>query len=180
VTALARAIFRGLALALALAALAGCGPDPVERLKALPAPVDPQRTLRQVLEGCPFFTRVSWSDTPGLDGRPPRARATGIFNLDALVGKTAGGRAFTPRDRAALAKAGANLCYVFEVSFPKDKPGGERVLTAFMIVTMDWTQPAVLHDDAALAEIAAGKVGETVVRAALDAADYCWASRAAP
>jgi len=123
---------------------------------------------------------VSWSDSPGLDSRPPRARATGIFDLDALLGKASGGRVFTPRDRAALARAGANLCYVLEAAFPKDKPQGERTLTAMMIVTMDWTQPAQLPDDAILAEIASGRAGEAVVAAVLDAADYCWAMQPQP
>ncbi|WP_173084838.1 hypothetical protein [Fundidesulfovibrio magnetotacticus] len=146
-------------------------PDPTARPQA-PAP---GRTLRQVLEGCPFFSRVSWSDYPGHGQRAPRARATGIFNLDSLVGKASQGRTFTARDRAALAKAGANLCYVLEYAFPPDKPLGERSLTAVMIVTMDWSETAQLADDAMLTEIASGVAGDAVLRAVLDAADHCWA-----
>jgi len=166
--------------------LTACGQDTVARLKALRLDADPTRTLDQVLGAYPHFSRVSWSSYPptptpttgsGQDRQGPKdlemARATGIFDIDSLIGKQSGGRTFTASDKNALAQAGANLCFVLEYAFEKDKPEGRRTMMAMMIVTMDWERVARLQDEAIPAEIARGVAGEATVKAALDAADYC-------
>ncbi|WP_243310915.1 hypothetical protein [Fundidesulfovibrio agrisoli] len=159
--------------------LCACGRDEVARLKELRHPVAPARPLGELLGACPLFTRVAWSATPRHDGST-LARATGIFNLDALVGKTAQGRSFTAQDRAALAKAGANLCYVLEYDFGRDAPQGRQAMQAVMLVTMDWTQPAPLQSDALLGEVASGVAGPALLAAATDAAAYCRARLSVP
>ncbi|MFP5239871.1 MAG: hypothetical protein ACLGQW_08580 [Acidobacteriota bacterium] len=159
--------------------LGACAGDEVARLKAMRHPVAPERTLGELLGGSPLFTRVSWSATPRPDGST-LARATGVFNLDALVGKAALGRIFTAQDRAALAKAGANLCYVLEYHFWRDAPQGRQASQAVMLVTMDWTQPAPLQSDALLREIAQGTAGPALLAAATDAAAYCRARLSVP
>ncbi|WP_243439914.1 hypothetical protein [Fundidesulfovibrio soli] len=159
--------------------LGGCGRDGVARLKEQRHPVAPAQTLGELLGACPLFTRVTWSATPQPDGGT-LARATGIFNLDALVGRTIQGRTFTTQDRAALAKAGANLCYVLEYHFGRDDPQGRQVMQAVMLVTMDWTQPAPLQGDAMLREIASGAAGPVLLAAATDAAAYSRARLSVP
>jgi len=164
---------------LAALLLCSCGPDGVERLRGLRHPVDPSRSLGAVLGSCPLFSRVSWSATPMPDGSL-RVRATGILDLDRMVGATSQGRVFPAQDRAALAKAGANLCYVLEYEFGRDAPEGRQTLQAVMIVTMDWTQPAALRDDAVLRELALGAAGPALITAATDAAAYSRARLSVP
>ena len=159
--------------------LGACGRDEVARLKELRHPVAAERTLGELLGGSPLFSRVAWSATPRPDGGT-LVRATGIFNLDGLVGKAALGRTFSAQDRAALAKAGANLCYVLEYHFGRDAPQGWQVMQAVMLVTMDWTQPAPLQSDALLREIALGTAGPALLAAATDAAAYCRARLSVP
>ncbi|WP_243361961.1 hypothetical protein [Fundidesulfovibrio terrae] len=158
-----------LALCLALAA---CGPDPVDRLKAVRVVPDPSRTLEQVLGSYPHFSRVGWSTYPGRNGES-MARVTGIFNLDSLVGKAGGGRIFSGRDRAVLDKAKINLCYVLEYAFTKDAPQGVRTRMELLLTSMDWDRSAPLQNEDILAEIARGVAGEATIKAVIDAADYC-------
>ncbi len=166
-----------LALAAALALLAACGTDPVEAIRrSRPAAVAP-RTLAEALEGYRYFSRVGWSATPDRQGRQI-VRATGVYDLDRLLGAEAGGRVFGPADRAALHKVGANLCFVLEDALDPRQGQAERVFTAMMIVTMDGSQPAPLADDAVLREIAQGLAGAATLKAAQDAAAYALARNA--
>lgn len=152
--------------------LCACGPDPVDRLKAIRVAPDPSRPLSQVLSAYPHFSRVSWSTYPGRNGES-MARATGIFNLDSLVGKAGGGRIFSGRDRAVLDKAKVNLCYVLEYAFTKDAPQGVRSRMELLLTSMDWDRSAPLQSEDILAEIARGAAGEATIKAVIDAADYC-------
>lgn len=165
------AALRAAVLGALLALSWGCGQDPVEALKqARPQAVAPH-TLGQALAQYPFFSRVSWSATPDRQGRR-MVRATGIYNLELLAGRAEGGRGFSAADKAALDKAGANLCYVVEYSLDSKSAQAERVFAAVMIVTMDWSQSAPLADDALLREIALGQAGAATLKAAGDAAAY--------
>ena len=101
------------------------------------------------------------------------ARATGIFDLDALVGKVGNGRVFSGKDRQALAKASVNLCYVLEYAYVRKDQKGTRTQMAVTISSMDWDKTAQLEDEAVLSEIAQGIAGEATIKAVLDAADYC-------
>jgi hypothetical protein len=163
-----RALFC-LAVALALCA---CGPDPVARLKAVRVAPDPSRPLSQILSAYPHFSRVSWSTYPGPGGRT-MARATGIFNLDSLVGKVGGGRVFSGRDRLMMDKAKINLCYVLEYAFTKGAPEGVRTRMELTLTSMDWDRSAPLDNEDILGEIARGVAGEATIRAVLEAADFC-------
>ncbi len=158
-------------LGMLLAGLPGCGPDPVTRLQRVQPGFAQGRSLDAVMAGYRCFSRVSWSSR-GDPAALPSARVTGIFKLDCLVGAQSGDRLFTAREKKALDKAGANLCYVLEYVFPQDQPDGVPTLQSMMIVTMDWNQTAILQDDALSREIAENRLGEHTVKAALDAADY--------
>lgn len=161
----------GLVLALALAALPGCGPDPATRLQRVRPDFASGRTLAEAMKGYRCFSRVNWS-SHGDPAAIPAARMTGIFNLECLVGAQSGGRLFTAREKNALDRAGANLCYVLEYAFPPERPEGVLTGAGMMIVTTDWTQDAPLTDDALSREIAENRLGERTVKAALDASDY--------
>jgi len=152
--------------------LHGCGPDPVNRIKSERVVDGSTLTLEQAFEKYPFFSKVTWSTYPGQQGRA-MARATGIFSLDSLVGKTGNGRIFSGRDRMVLAKAGVNLCYVLEYAYDKDSQQGTRTQMAMTISSMDWDKTAQLENEAVLAEIAQGLAGEATIKVILDAADYC-------
>jgi len=158
-------------LAACVLLVGACGQDPVLRLQRLHPDFAPDRTLAEILGAYRCFSRVSWSSVAD-PGAVPAGRVTGIFSLECLVGAQSGGRVFTGRERDALAKAGANLCYVLEYAFPPDKPDGELTGMGMMIVTMDWTQSAPMTDAGIIREIAANRLGERTVKAALDAADY--------
>lgn len=164
-------VFPVLAL-VALLLLAACASDPVARLKNLRAPAAPDRPLLSVLESFRHFQRVGWSRYYG-PGGVATARASGILDLDSLVGLATSERVFGPKDREALAKAKANVSFVLEYAFPKDRPGGERTRMELMIVTMDWSQSGPLPDEAVLMEIARGQPGPALAKALIDAADYC-------
>ena len=152
--------------------LLGCGPDPVARIKSERATAGSPLTLDQALGKYPHFSKVSWSSYPGQQGRT-MARATGIFDLDSLVGKVGNGRVFSGRDRLALAKASVNLCYVLEYAFVRGEAQGTRTQMAMAISSMDWDKTALLEDEAVLTEIAQGLAGEATIKVVLDAADYC-------
>jgi hypothetical protein len=160
------------ALLLSMVFLQGCGSDPVARIKSERAGDGTILTLEQALEKYPFFSKVTWSTYPGQQGRT-MARATGIFSLDSLVGKTGNGRIFSGRDRMVLAKASVNLCYVLEYAYDKDAQQGVRTQMAVTISSMDWDKTAQLENEAVLAEIAQGVAGEATIKVVLDAADYC-------
>ena len=165
-------------LALALVLVSGCGPDPVDRLQATRLDLDPSRTLRQALEGYRCFSRVVWSDYTDAQGRPVGS-VTGILNLDCLTGQASQGRVFSAKDRAVLARAGANLCLKLEYTYGPDRPNGALSLMEARLVTMEWVRAAPQADWDLLAEIYAGQPGQAQARAAIDAADYC-RSRPAP
>lgn len=161
------------ALALAgLLLLAACAPDPVGRLKSLRVQAAPDRPLSAVLESFRPFQRVVWSRYFG-PGGVATARASGILDLDQLVGLSTSERTFSPRDREALARARANVSFALEYAFPKDRPEGVRARMEMMIATMDWSQSGPLADEAILMEIARGQPGPALAKALIDAADYC-------
>jgi hypothetical protein len=159
--------------------MAACASDPVDRLKQLRLPAAADRPLSAVLESFPHFQRVAWSRYYG-PGKVETARASGILDLDSLVGLATSERAFGPKDREVLAKARANVTFVLEYSFPKDRPEGVRTRMEMMIVTMDWSQPGALADETALAEVVGGRPGPALAKALIDAADYCRARGPGP
>lgn len=158
-------------LALTLLA-AACGADPVDKLQDMRLTVDPGRTLRQVLEGYRCFSNVLWSRYEDAQGRPVGS-VTAVFNPDCLIGARSRDRVFTARDRAVLARAGANLCLKLEYVFPSGEPAGRFALLEARLVTFEWTRAAPLDPEAVLREIASGRTGEALARTAIDAADYC-------
>lgn len=162
----------GLAMLLSVVSLLGCGSDPVARIKSERVGAGSPLTLEQALSKYPHFSKVSWSSYPGQKGAT-MARATGVFDLDSLVGKAGNGRIFSGRDRMALAKASVDLCYVLEYAYGRDDRPGERTQMAMAISSMDWDKTAQLEDEAVLSEIAQGIAGEATIKVVLDAADYC-------
>jgi len=164
-------VFLGVAF-LALPLLTGCGPDPVAILKAHRIQADPSRTLGQIMESCPFFSKVLWTSYYVPDGGV-RVRTSGMVDLDGLVRKTAGTRVFAAKERAVLEKAGAALWFSMEFALAKGSRDPVPVRTAMRIVAMGWEQDAVLTDGAIMKEVVAGKAGDALMKAVLDAADYC-------
>lgn len=132
------------------------------------------RTIGEIMEAFPAFSKVTWSSYPGPRGSGwTMARTQGIVAPEALVGRAAAARVFSPRDRIVLENAKAHLVFALEYAFAPDFPEGRRTRTEIMLVGMGWDRPAQLTDDAILSEIARGQPGPGLIQAALDAADYC-------
>ena len=158
----------------ALLLFSSCAQDPKARLKAQRPQAAQGRALGEVMERFPAFSKVTWSSYPGPRGSGwVMARTQGIVNPDALVGKTADARVFSPRDKAMLDSAKAHLVFALEYAFSREFPEGRPTRMDIMLTGMGWDRSVELPNDTILAEIARGQPGANLIQAALDAADYC-------
>ena len=170
-----------LAVLLVAALLTGCGPDARTRLERVRPEEAGGLSLGEVMRGFPHFAKVTWSDYPGPRGSGRElARTQGHVDLKSLVGISDGRRVFSPRDLAVIEKAKASLVFALEYAFSSEAPQGLRTRMELRLSSMDWEQAADLADGAILREIASGRAGPALAKAALDAADFCRAQEKTP